>query len=144
MPHSVSVYKFISCHFIQSFPDIVYIIPYVLRKNAKNFHLPVLRFYFGKRVFCFWVQKLPSSWMTLSLQNSLLRTFLGVHPFFNSAQRKWIFNIFYTELSVGNICIYEIDRRTSYPYIHDILLLTDIVLKHYTIIECLERYTVYL
>lgn len=51
---------------------------------------------------------------------------------------------FYTELSVGNICIYEIDRRTSYPYIHDILLLTDIVLKHYTIIECLERYTVYL
>mgnify|MGYP007121802494 CR=1 FL=1 len=95
--------------------------------------------------------KLPSSRVALTLESSLLSTFLKLilcRP--SLAYEGSGYPIFCTELSVGIIGIYGIGSHASYPHIHKFLLHADAVLQAYPSLKAFERevfnerYAVYL
>ncbi len=85
--------------------------------------------------------KLPSRRVALSLESSLLSTFLKGSSFAALPLRAKEVDIpvFRTELPVGIIGVYGICGHTPDPYIHQLLMHTDTVFQTYALIECLER-----
>ena len=80
MTSSDSVSKIISCCFNRFVPDLINhqycICRMYSEENPQDFRLPVPCLYPGERVMLLLCAKLPSSWVALSLESSLLRTFL--------------------------------------------------------------------
>ena len=142
---SDSVCKFMSCQFLRSVPDLVNhqygICRMYSEEDPQDFHLLVPNLYPYKRVML-----LLSTDAYFNLGNSFFWEFTSEYlpqrltfgrP--SLAHKRGRYSIFRTELSVSIIGGYGICSHTSYHYIHELLLHTDIVIQTYALIEYLER-----